>query len=68
MCAQPACRRPATHTHLHFVLLQSIEMGANPAVEDDNFMAAVEALRAARPGISVHWRSADQQAATKEEA
>lgn len=43
-------------------------MGANPAVEDDNFMAAVEALRAARPGISVHWRSADQQAATKEEA
>ncbi|PNW75517.1 hypothetical protein CHLRE_12g529800v5 [Chlamydomonas reinhardtii] len=42
--------------------LKSLEIGANPAAQDDAFLAQLDALRSARPGIAVFWRSGDDPA------
>ncbi|PNH12768.1 Protein NLRC3 [Tetrabaena socialis] len=39
--------------------LKSLEIGANPALQDDGFAALVDTLRAARPEVAVFWRSGD---------
>lgn len=38
--------------------LRSIEVGANAATQDDEMEGLVEALKAARPDVALHWRSA----------
>ncbi|KAG2498821.1 hypothetical protein HYH03_003014 [Edaphochlamys debaryana] len=42
--------------------LTSLEMGANPATQDDAFPGLLEGLRAARPGLAVYWRAGDDPA------
>lgn len=37
----------------------TVEMGANPATQDDGFEALLERLREARPDLDVHWRVGD---------
>jgi hypothetical protein len=39
--------------------LQTLELGANDGVQEEGFEELVGQLRAARPGLDVHWRVAD---------
>jgi hypothetical protein len=39
--------------------LQTLELGANAGVQEEGFEELVGQLRAARPGLDVHWRVAD---------
>lgn len=39
--------------------LTTLELGANSGVTEAGFEAGIAALRAARPGLDVHWRMAD---------
>ncbi len=39
--------------------LESLEVGGNPGCQAEGFHERVEALRARRPGLAVHWRVAD---------
>lgn len=43
----------------HGAGVASVEMGSNPVCQDDGLHALIEALREARPGMMVHWRSGD---------
>lgn len=38
---------------------QSLEIGANPATDDDAMHALVEHLREVRPSLQIHWRAGD---------
>jgi hypothetical protein len=40
-------------------LLQTLELGANPGVQEEGFEEVVGQLRAGRPGLDVHWHVAD---------
>jgi hypothetical protein len=40
-------------------LLHTLELGANAGVQEEGFEEEVSKLRAARPGLDVHWRVAD---------
>lgn len=42
--------------------LKTLELGANPGVQHDEFEGLVQQLREARPGLDVHWRVADSDA------
>lgn len=44
-------------------LLQTLELGANPGVQEEGFEELVGQLRAGRPGLDVHWRVADSDGA-----
>ncbi|KXZ53093.1 hypothetical protein GPECTOR_8g84 [Gonium pectorale] len=39
--------------------LKSLEVGANPAAQDDGFQALLQKLRSARDDLAVYWRSGD---------
>lgn len=41
--------------------LHTLEIGANPGVNNDGFEGVLEKCRAARPGLDIHWRSGDHQ-------
>lgn len=43
--------------------LGTLELGANPGIQDDGFEELVGQLRAKRPGLDVHWRVADSDSA-----
>lgn len=43
--------------------LVTLELGANSGVQEEGFEVVVAALRAARPGLDVHWRVADSDEA-----
>lgn len=63
-CASSACIQSLPlppHALLPSPSLQVLEMGANPATQDDSFLARTEGLKAARPGLQLHWRSGDDQ-------
>jgi hypothetical protein len=40
--------------------LATFELGANPGSQAEGFEAMLAGLRAARPGLDVHWRVVDQ--------
>lgn len=42
--------------------LKTLEVGANPGTQHDDFEGLVQQLREARPGFDVHWRVADSDA------
>lgn len=42
--------------------LKTLEVGANPGTQHDDFEGLVQQLREARPGLDVHWRVADSDA------
>lgn len=42
--------------------LKTLEIGANPGIQHDDFEGVVQQLREARPGLDVHWRVADSDA------
>lgn len=42
--------------------LKTLEVGANPGTQHDEFEGLVQQLREARPGLDVHWRVADSDA------
>jgi len=42
--------------------LKTLEVGANPGVQHEGFVAEVQELRGARRGLDVHWRVADSDA------
>lgn len=42
--------------------LKTLEVGANPGIQHENFEGLVQQLREARPGLDVHWRVADSDA------
>lgn len=42
--------------------LKTLEIGANPGTQHDEFEGLVQQLREARPGLDVHWRVADSDA------
>ncbi|WIA22055.1 hypothetical protein OEZ85_004400 [Tetradesmus obliquus] len=43
--------------------IETLELGANPGVQEEGFEELVGQLRAGRPGLDVHWRVADSDGA-----
>jgi hypothetical protein len=46
--------------HVACPVLATLEVGGNPGTQSGGFEGAVQQLRAARPGLDVHWRVVDK--------